>query len=93
MKEKINIETLLCQCGSEEHQIQFVWLDDDKEIYVYIHLAPHGFLKRLVNGIKYIFGHRSKYGDFEEIILRPNDATKISKVAKYLKKAQKNVED
>ena len=51
-------------------------------------LTPVGFFKRLINGIKYIFGHRSKYGDFQEIIINPDDADRLQDVVDMLKEAK-----
>ena len=40
-----------------------------------------------MNGIKYIFGHRSKYGDFDEFIIKPEDADKLQRATDYLRNA------
>ena len=82
-------ETLICQCCSMEHQFSFVWWKDedlDGEVYMEVHLTPFSFWKRLKNGIKYIFGYRSMYGDFDDIILRKEDVHKIERVVEFLKK-------
>lgn len=82
-------EICICKCNSIEHQVVFTYFTDNKEIegdvYMTIHLIPDSFLKRLINGIKYIFGHRSKYGDFDEFIFNRKDADKLQKVVNYLK--------
>lgn len=82
-------ETLICQCNSMEHQFSFVWLEDedcDGAVYMEVHLTPFSFWQRLKNGIKYIFGYRSMYGDFDDIILRKEDVHKIERVVEFLKK-------
>lgn len=77
---------LLCECSSCEHQLIFSWDKHDNEVYAYVHLVPHdGFWKRLWAGLKYTFGHRSRYGDFDEIILRKKDAANLQKVVDHLK--------
>lgn len=81
-------ELLVCQCSSMEHLITIVYWDDDKpkEVYVNIHLAHESnIFKRIINAVKYIFGHKSKYGDFDEFILRKEDADKLQEVVNYLK--------
>lgn len=80
-------EILICQCESIEHQVTFSWLEGDKDggVYMEVHLAPLGFWQRVVNGIKYIFGHRSKYGDFDEMIIKKEDVWKLEKIVEYLK--------
>lgn len=81
-------ELLLCQCGDSAHQL-IMFYDDDPEapaVYVSVHLTPErNFFKRLWRGIKYVFcNKRSIYGDFDEIILRPEDAYKLQKAADVL---------
>lgn len=68
MKQKL----FVCDCNSVEHQIVITYFSDEEygEIYCSIHLQPEpNFLKRIRNAVKYIFGHRSIYGDFDEFIL------------------------
>ena len=79
-------ELLLCECGSPEHQIMFHWFEDEEggEVYMTTHLCKLPFWKRLCGGLKYIFGHTSIYGDFDEIILRKKDACKLQRVINYL---------
>lgn len=82
-------ETLICQCSSGERQFSFVWWEDEYlegEVYMEVHLKPLSFWQRVKNGIKYIFGHRSIYGDFDEVILKKEDAPKLERVVEYLKK-------
>lgn len=78
-------ELVLCQCENTEHQMIIRAFDGEEDVYVTFYLRPLPLRERLVHGLKYIFGHRSKYGDFDEIILRPEDAAKFAKVAKWLK--------
>ena len=61
-----------CRCGSIEHI--FVITADEEDLFIEVHLAPLPFWKRLGNAVRYILGERSPYGDFEEIILSPEDA-------------------
>lgn len=79
-------ELVLCDCGNTEHQLIFRAFagDDDPWVYATIYLCKLPFWKRLVNGVKYIFGHRSKYGDFDEIILTPDHYEQLQHVIMYL---------
>lgn len=77
---------LLCECSSCEHQLIVSWDNDDDEVFVQIHLTTYkGFWKRLWAGLKYAFGHKSRYGEFDEIILRKKDADNLQKVVDHLK--------
>lgn len=79
-------ELVLCQCENAEHQLIFRAFKDDVDpwVYVSIHLCKLPFWKRLYNGVKYIFGHRSMYGDFDEIILTSDHCKQLQKVVRYL---------
>ena len=62
-------------------------MKNDNEVYVSVHLSTyHGFWKRLWHGLKYAFGHKSRYGAFDEVILRKEDADNLQKVVDHLKK-------
>ena len=65
---------LECQCHSTEHIMLLSKIDGD--FYLTIHLSKHGFFQRVWHAIKYVFGYRCKYGDFEEIIIS-DEAKKI----------------
>jgi hypothetical protein len=85
-------ELLLCQCGDPSHQL-IIFYDDEQEVptvYVTVHLSPNrNFFKRLWRGIKYIFfNKRSIYGDFDEIILRPNDVDKLRRAVELLESTE-----
>ena len=75
----------VCQCESTEHLMIVKHWKDEPEVFVSIHLSRFGFWKRLKNGLKYIFGHKSVYGDFEEFIFKPSDAGKLQEVVNILK--------
>lgn len=88
-------ELLVCQCGDVSHQL-IINYDDTPEapaVYVSVHLSPEtNFFKRLWRGLKYIFSNkRSKYGDFDEILLRPEDAYKLEYAVNLLKSVDKPV--
>lgn len=81
-------ELFICECHNTEHQLIFSYFDDeDDEVYVSVHLIPeYRIWRRIINAIKYIFGHRSRYGHFDEFIFQKKDAPKLVKIAKHLDK-------
>lgn len=85
MEDKI----IICDCSSAEHQMVLRY-DDDKDlgrmVYVEIHLVPLVWYKRLWMGIKYIFGYKCCYGNFEEMILSPKHARQIYNLYRFLNK-------
>ena len=82
----MNQELLICQCENTEHQMVFRW--DEDVVYVTYHLTKLPFLQRLMCAIRYIFGYTSKYGDFDEMILNPDDTEKLERIVKHLKKTK-----
>lgn len=85
----MNRELFICLCENIEHQLVFTYCEDEleeKDVYVSVYLCPErNIWKRITNGIKYIFGYRSIYGDFDEFIFKKEDVHKLEKVIKYLK--------
>jgi len=94
-------EVLICECSSVEHQIVFTYCSEEREditgiegaIYedcmdVSIHLTEYnGFFKRIWVAIKYIFGYRSRYGDWDTFLMNPEDADRL---IPYLEKLRDN---
>lgn len=77
-------EILICKCHSPEHQIIFHRLDGD--VYMDVLLNPEWkWWKRVREAIKYIFGHKSNYGMFDEVILKREDADKLQDIVNYLR--------
>ena len=76
----------LCECSSCEHQLIARWDKTDKEVYISILLSNcYGFWKRLWEAIKYIFGYKCRYGHFDEVILRKEDANNLQSIVDHLK--------
>lgn len=84
-------ELLICSCENPEHQIVFRYFESDideqdKEVYMMIHLSKLKFVQRIVYGLKYIFGYQSNTGAFEEIVLKIEDAYKLKSIYQFLSK-------
>lgn len=62
----------ICRCGSMQHS--FVVTADQEDMFIEVHLTPLSFWGRLKNAARYVLGRRSKWGDFEEILLTPEMA-------------------
>lgn len=74
----------VCECESLEHQVTF-WYDKEyDQFHTEVRLVTHrNFFKRLWVGIKYAFGYKSRFGDFDEMIFKKSD---LKKLKKYLNK-------
>jgi hypothetical protein len=78
-EENLSEEVFICECHSLEHMVAF-WYDDfDKNVHLEVHLTNRGFFRRIWIGIKYIFGYKCRYGEWDSFIVKPNDAQKIKK--------------
>lgn len=87
---------LVCDCGDVSHQLVFTvdsYDGEETEVFAEVHLAPLPFWKRLAHGIMYIFGRRSRFGEFDEICLnRKEHLEKLRKVVDALSKTNKSKE-
>ena len=67
---------MICECHSLEHQVIF-W-DDDGELYCEPHLTTYrNFFKRLWRGLRYAFGYKSRFGDWDSTIFKKEDLEKL----------------
>jgi hypothetical protein len=55
----------------------FVITADDEDLFIEVHLAPLPLWQRVRQAVKYVFGYRSKWGDFDEILLDPTQALQL----------------
>jgi ribonuclease BN (tRNA processing enzyme) len=77
-------ETFICACHSLEHQYSFWYDEEDNEVYFEPHLFLSGnWFQRLGQRLRYLFGYKSRYGAFDDVIIKPEDAEKM---IKYLEK-------
>lgn len=85
-------DLLICDCSSCEHQLilHYDVEDNDRLVYATIHLVKLPFFKRLWMGIKYIFGYKCCYGNFEEMILSPKHARQVHDLYRFLNKPNLN---
>ena len=79
-----------CNCNSPDHQLSIGWFipnenDNCKEVYFSYHLYPFAFWKRVWYAIKYVFGWRSMFGDYEELTLFPEDVERMVGILKEAK--------
>jgi hypothetical protein len=87
----IDRKIIICDCGSIEHQLA-VYKDSDfpdgnKEVIISIHLNSYdGFLKRLWIATKYLFGYKSKYGNWDEIIITKDNYGPLKDAMEFLDK-------
>lgn len=76
---KSTTQYVICSCQHRDHMLI---LNADKEkdhLYVTleVHLSPLPFWQRIKRSFLYLIGKRSRYGDFEEIVLDRTNTTYI----------------
>lgn len=72
---------MLCDCGCREHMIGFsYWPKDDwPELFFEFHLTTsRNILQRAWAAIRYVLGHRCRYGEWDELVMNPNDAKSLA---------------
>lgn len=80
---------LICECGSLEHQIIINHDEEENVIYCSIHLVHYGFWRRLKAGLKYIFGYKCRYGQWDEFIFKSEHANQLRELAEILSNKNK----
>jgi hypothetical protein len=85
-------EIFICDCYSPEHQIIFATdiFEENEQIegiFFQVHLTTcDNFFKRLWKGLKFAFGHKSKYGEWDMFIFNRDDIDELDKVIQQYKK-------
>ncbi len=71
-------QLFICECRSIDHVMLFSFDKEDNTVYVHVRLSTyHNFFNRLWRGLKYAFGFKSRFGDFDEFLVQPDDALKM----------------
>jgi len=74
-------QLITCECGLTEHQFVLTLYDwgDDVEVFMEPHLSTYrNFFERAWAAIRYVFGYRSKYGEFDCVSLGEEQLIQIS---------------
>lgn len=86
---------LKCECRFTEHQIHFSYmLDNELDQNEFIAIQPYlttlrNPFKRVWYAIKYVFGYKSRFGAFDEVLAYKDDVEKLVEFLKgYLEQCQ-----
>jgi hypothetical protein len=71
---------LECSCSSPEHTIRFA--RDEDFLYMTFFLENGSWPRRLLTAIKYVFGHKSNYGHFDEVVLGREEINRLLETLK-----------
>ena len=76
-----------CACHSDEHTLTIYHDTEDNELYVHVFLNDYDrWYIRVWKAVKYVFGYKSKYGHWDEIVL---NKVEINKLKDLFEKASK----
>jgi hypothetical protein len=79
-KNSITHDYLECMCDSAEHVLRVSAdpTDEYMPLWLEVHLVQHRrWYQRLGVAIRYVFGYRSKYGDFDTVCLDTPQAYRL----------------
>lgn len=77
-------ELFVCQCHDVAHQLIMSTIDDNREVYCSFHLDNYGFWKRCKSAFLYVIGKERKDGDFDCMLIKPEDSGRLSSFLDYL---------
>ena len=92
-------EIIICACHSIEHQLSISYEKGDTdndfdEMDLEIHLTTsRRFWGRVIGAIKYIFGHKSRYGDWDVFTIDSNDCDKLIAYLQALKNNREKIKE
>ena len=81
-------EFFICKCHDVSHQLVLETLEpmenEERVVYGCFHIVHLEFWDKLKSATKYIFGRKRKDGDFDALLLRPEDADRMEWFANFL---------
>lgn len=76
-------DIIICKCHSLQHQYSFWYDPKDNLLYCEPRLSTsNNFFKRVVAGFKYIFGYKSRFGEWDEFYFKNDDLVRLDKLIK-----------
>ena len=76
-----------CACNTPSHHIIYMYSEDGPEVYMYANLnVKLPFLKRVVNGLKYIFGIQIETSNYFEMYIDERNVESLEEICKHIKK-------
>ena len=76
-KAKNRNELFVASCRDMSHQMVVSTCNNSDNIYISIHLNRPAFFKRIGTAFRYVFGKPSRYGDFDDVVLKKYEAERL----------------
>lgn len=83
---KIVMEYFQCVCFSDEHMFKLYFDKEDKQLHLIIFLRKFSFFRRIMPALKYLCGHESSYGHFDDFIFKKEDVTRLKNILEHVEK-------
>lgn len=81
-----------CRCNSNEHHVIVFYDPEEDWAVLSVHLTPiPNIWARIMLAIKYIFGYKSEYGHYAEIILDDSNISELQDILFQLKYKTKSL--
>jgi len=80
LRDQYRIESYYfdCTCSTPEHTFRFIRCPEDGTVWMEVHLSRwRSVFKRIWVAIKYVFGYRCRFGNWDTCELHPADAEKM----------------
>lgn len=82
-------EIFVCDCSDASHNIIFQlweWGDEHPELSVHVNLGDYpSFWRRVWLAVRYIFGYKSKYGQYDVMTIRVEDLPRMMSLLENFK--------
>ena len=83
MKNKNQI--IVCGCGDSAHHLLFSYDEDEPQVWLHYQLELLPWYERLWYGIKYTFGHQSRFGAYGELLIDKSNIHKFEEIIEHVK--------
>ena len=94
MKQNEFDKIVVCGCRYAEHHYVYTKVAPeygDKYVYISVHLSNYSFWKRVKLAIKYIFGYKSKYGNYDTFIINKYNIKQFREIVDFVENDNNNV--
>jgi hypothetical protein len=75
-----DFEYLECECSSPEHTVRFA--KDEDFVYMTFFLESGPWYRRVASAFRHIFGYKSRYGHFDEVVMDRETAARMAEILK-----------
>lgn len=79
-------DIMICGCGDPAHHLLFTLDEDAPQVWLHYQLLLEPWYKRIWYGVRYIFGHQSRYGAYGELVINESNVDKLQQIIEHVHK-------